>query len=107
MADRYGRHIDWQDELFANVPVITLYPFPPNVSDSLRHVYIAASKASEITEEVREKVVCYANVYGKDKADKLVPSVETLRMNWRREKKDFTFEKNRHARLLASSKKKG
>jgi hypothetical protein len=80
--------VAWQQRLVANWPVIDLMPNPPNVSASGDRYYVVCSDESEITPELRQRIVEYCGDY--PGAEERIPSVEVLRRLWL-EDKDVRF----------------
>jgi hypothetical protein len=79
----HGPQPEWQVELEKKYPYIMIYPYESlNVSKGLEMVHIVFEDISHITEMAREVIVRYCSSYGRDNAEKVVPSVEELRRRY-------------------------
>ena len=70
----------WQQELMDKFPTISLMPYETlQVSKGLETVCVVFEDLSHITELSREVIVHYCCSYGREHAEKTIPSVENLR----------------------------
>lgn len=74
-----GEQVQWQQDLQKQFPTVWIYPYADlNVSKTNEMVYIIFENESQITEMAREKIVRHCCGYGREHAEKAVPSVEDL-----------------------------
>ena len=79
-----SEQVKWQVELQNKFPVIFLYPYDTlQVSKGNEMVVIIFEDESHITELSREVIVRNCSCYGREHAEKVVPSLEQLRERFR------------------------
>lgn len=75
-----SEQVKWQVELQHQFPVIFLYPYDTlQVSKGNEMVIIIFEDENHITELSREVIVRHCSLYGRENAEKVVPSLEQLR----------------------------
>lgn len=73
--------VDWQVKLQSQFPTISFYPYDGlQVSKGMEMVFVIFEDESQITEMARERIVRHCSDYGREHAEKAVPTVEQLRV---------------------------
>ena len=77
----YGvEQVGWQVELQRQFPTVSFYPYDGlQVSKGMEMVFVLFENESQITEMAREAIIQRCCDYGREHAEKAVPSVERLR----------------------------
>lgn len=82
-GDPGGEQVQWQQDLQAKFPVLSFYPYDTlNVSKANEMVYVVFEDKDHITELAREAIVRFCSLYGREHAEKVIPSVEELKRRY-------------------------